>query len=394
MIVLNGKYNFAKVMLPNDSESLTENPDLKAYKYLDEATRQQIESFLNHPAFAKKKIRIMPDTHYGKGSCVGFTMELGDYVIPNIIGVDIGCGIMSTKLPINLMSKQDLYDLDEFIKSEVPAGFKIHQKPIEWHLNEIDLEVACKDLSLDLSKVQNSLGTLGGGNHFIELGKDDYGEYWLTIHSGSRNFGLQIAKRFQDIADSMCKDFFQDFGDLNFIPSEMREYGDYVDYMSIAQDYAHYNRLTMTQIIMEGFFGSVNFDEQIDSVHNYIDFKDNIIRKGATPAREGQKLVIPFNMEDGLIIGKGKGNADWNYSAPHGAGRILSRKKAKQELNLEEAKQSMENAGIYTTSLNSETLDEVKGAYKDKDLILDMIKDTVEVDRFVKPIYNFKAGEK
>lgn len=398
MIVLNGKYNFAKVMLPNDIDldKVEMMDDEDNYKYLDLPTKWQIEGFLNHPAFAKRKIVIMPDTHYGKGSCVGFTMELGEYVIPNIIGVDIGCGIMATKLPKESIVAGDRYDFDEFVKSEIPAGFSIHSKAIDWYLDELDLEYACKDLNLDFDKVTKSIGTLGGGNHFIELGRDDEGFIWLTIHSGSRNLGLKIANHFQKIADENCKLYFQDFGDLNFIPSQrgVGNYSGYIDYMNLAQHYANMNRRTMTRIIMDGFFGTSNYLEQIDSVHNYIDFEDNIIRKGATPAREGQKLVIPFNMEDGLIIATGKGNKDWNFSAPHGAGRIKSRKKAKEELDLEQSKKDMELAGVYTTSLNEDTLDEVKGAYKDKQLILDMIKDTVEVNNFVKPIYNFKAGEK
>lgn len=391
MIILNGKYNFAKVMLP-DYQYEGDND----YVHLDTATKEQIVSFLNHPAFAKRKIVIMPDTHFGKGSCVGFTMDLGEYIIPNIIGVDIGCGIMATKLPINLMSEKDILDLDEFVKSEIPVGFNIHPKPIDWYVDELDLEFACKELNLNLDKVLNSVGTLGGGNHFIEVGRDEYGYYWLTIHSGSRNLGLQVANHFQKIADDSCKLYFQDFGELNFIPAQhgVGNYSGYIDYMHMAQHYANINRRTMTRIIMEGFFGTTNFEEQIDSVHNFISPDDNIIRKGATSARAGEKLVIPFNMRDGLIIAEGLGNPDWNNSAPHGAGRILSRNKAKEELNLDEAIQEMKNAGVYTTSLSQESLDEAAGAYKEKQLILDMISDTVRVTNFVKPIYNRKDNTK
>ncbi len=389
MIILNGKYNLAKIMLPNDHERDVVTGEIY-YKYLDTATKEQIESFLNHPVFTGNPIVIMPDTHFGKGSCVGFTSQLNQYIIPNIIGVDIGCGIMATnlgKLDINL------YDFDEFVKSEIPSGFNIHKKPMEWYADELSLLDVSKELNLDFEKVLNSIGTLGGGNHFIELGKDENENVWLTIHSGSRNLGLKVANHFQKIANELCKLFFQDFGDLNFIPAMKAggNYSDYIDYMHMAQHYANINRRTMTRIILDGFFGSPNFLDQIDSVHNYIDFNDNIIRKGATSAHEGQRLVIPFNMEDGLIIATGKGNKDWNYSAPHGAGRILSRKKAKEQLNLELAIQNMGEAGIYTTSLNKDTLDEVKGAYKDKDLIISMIQETVNIDNFVKPIYNFKA---
>lgn len=391
MIVLNGEYGYAKVMLPKNEHWGLDG--LSHYDYLDDATKMQIKSFLNHPAFAKRKIVIMPDTHYGKGSCVGFTMELGDYIIPNIIGVDIGCGIMATKLG-KWDDRISLQELDKFIRNNVPSGFSIHSKPIDWFLDGISLYPFCQYLDLDYDKAAKSIGTLGGGNHFIELGVDEDDYMWLTIHSGSRNLGLKVANYYQTKAKESCEEYFQDFGDLNFLSSNNVEKNNYLNAMSFAQHYANINRRTMTRIIMKGFFGTVNFEDQIDSVHNYIDFEDNIIRKGATSAQKGKKLVIPFNMVDGLIIGEGLGNPDWNYSAPHGAGRILSRNKAKAELSLDTAKQQMESAGVFTTSLNNDTLDEAKGAYKDKGLIIDMIKDTVEVTNFVKPVYNFKAGEK
>lgn len=403
MIILKGKYNIAKIMLPNEIEEYQVVLESgfkelhRRFKYLDDATKDQIQGFLNHPAFQGEPIIVMPDTHYGKGSCVGFTFEMNDYIIPNIVGVDIGCGVLATKLPVKYsvngdISDFNLQDFDKFIRDNIPYGFNIHDVAKDWYLDEIDLEFACDTLGLDYKKVSKSVGTLGGGNHFIELGIDEEENIWLTIHSGSRNFGLQVANYYQSIADSNCKRYFQDFKELNFlIDDDLKEY---LDLMSIAQHFANINRRTMTEIIMDKFFQNVNFLEQIDSVHNYIDFDDGIIRKGATPARNGQKVVIPFNMQDGLIIGTGKGNPDWNFSAPHGAGRILSRNKAKELLNLDEAKQGMKDAGIYTTSLTEGSLDEAKGAYKDKQLILDMIKDTVEVTKFVKPIYNFKDDSK
>lgn len=394
MIILNGKYNIARVMLPKDvyirEDDITQQPRLK---YLDDATKEQIESFLDHPVFKENIPIIMPDTHFGKGSCVGFTMKLGNYVIPNIIGVDIGCGIMTTNLGRIHIDENVLKGLDEFIRNSIPSGFSIHNNDYADVPNEFreEISVVIANLGLDFSKVIRSIGSLGGGNHFIELGKDDDENVWLTIHSGSRNFGLKVATHYQNMANSLCADYFQDFGDLNFIPATDYGYTSYIEVMKVAQRFAFYNRRMMTNIVLNGFFDKMKGDYTIDSVHNYIDFEDDVIRKGATPAHKGQKVVIPFNMVDGLIIATGKGNKDWNYSAPHGAGRILSRKKAKKELDINTARQEMESAGVFTTSLNEETLDEAKGAYKDKELILEMIRDTVDIDRFVRPIYNFKA---
>lgn len=402
MIILNGKYNFAKVMLPNDKENILvheavddadENEYKEVYTHLGLATQSQIESFLNHPAFRGSKIRIMPDTHYGKGSCVGFTMELGNYIIPNIIGVDIGCGILATRLPLLYSPEINLAEIDKFIRDMIPSGFDIHLGKTGEGLNSAfrdEIQETCEEVEADFNRAMNSLGTLGGGNHFIELGKDGENFLWLTIHSGSRNFGLKVATYFQERADKLCGDYFQDFGDLNFLPESSEEYHTYIDAMGVAQKFAHCNRLEMMSKIVYGYF-NVQPDEIIDSVHNYIDFQDKIIRKGATAAHTEQSLVIPFNMEEGLIIGTGKENPDWNFSAPHGAGRILSRNLAKKSLSLQDAENSMKEAGVFTTSLSQETLDEAKGAYKNKDLILEMIQDTVEVNHWVKPIYNFKA---
>ena len=383
MIVLNGKINHAKVFLPKDS--------------LDEATETQIKSFLEHPAFAGSKIRVMPDTHAGKGSCVGFTTTIMDSIIPNIVGVDIGCGIRTVKLPYQFSDgmSRDLEVFDQFIRENIPAGFSIRSiapdVPVDWWY---EIRETSMELGLDVDRVGKSIGTLGGGNHFIELGKDEEDFLWLTIHSGSRNFGLQVAKYYQNIADELCASYYQDFGDLNFIPEKSWAFNGYLDSMKVAQKYAALNREIMMNTIVQGFYGLNPLDlDVIDSVHNYIDLDQKIIRKGATDANEGVRLVIPFNMEDGLIIGTGKGNPDWNYSAPHGAGRLLSRSAAKKSLSLAKAQKGMEDAGIFTTSLSADTLDEVKDAYKSKEMIVEMIEPTVSIDTWVKPVYNFKAGK-
>lgn len=391
MFVMHGKYNIAKVFLPEDQ--------------LDIPTKEQIQSFLNHPAFKGEPISIMPDCHYGKGSCVGFTMPLNDYIIPNIVGVDIGCGVSTYKLGKFDSSDIDMLDFNETdnkIREVIPIGFNVgyYDDNVDYANNLLPSNYGNVVEKINPSKsiyFIQSLGTLGGGNHFIEIGLGDSGNYYLTVHTGSRNFGLSVANYYQNVAKELRHRFFDsyDYKDAEFLP---RSFGgdfdgnNYLFDMRIAQEYAKLNRQIIVKRILSHVFNrDFNSNLYIESIHNYIG-DDNIIRKGAISAREGEGVIIPFNMEDGLILGYGKGNPDWNYSAPHGAGRILSRNKAKSQLNLSDAISGMNNAGVFTTSLNSDTLDEAKGAYKDKDMIIEMIKDTIEITEFVKPIYNLKAG--
>lgn len=401
MFVMKGKYNIAKIMLPF---STIEEAILS--KSFDEPSKNQIQTFLNHPAFQGEPICIMPDCHFGKGSVIGFTMKLNDYIIPNIVGVDLGCGMLSYNLGTMIIP---LEELDHWVHENIPVGKNVynHKNSVQWVCDKMDNILGTSRLfASSISNISkqinpekekyffNSLGTLGGGNHFLELGEDEQGNKWLTIHSGSRNFGLQIASFYQKTAIELCSSFFREEKDLAFLPISHAIGNDYIEAMKVAQKYASLNRYIVLQRIVEGFLKkSFNPNTTIESIHNYIDFDDRIIRKGAISAQKDKEVIIPFNMEEGLIIGIGKGNKEWNYSAPHGAGRIMSRTKAKEILNLKEAKDLMNKAGIYTTSLNASTLDEVKGAYKDKNIILDTIKETVEIKSFVKPIWNLKAGE-
>ena len=386
MFVIKGKYNIAKVFLPDDS-------------HLDVETRNQILSFLNHPVFEGKPICIMPDCHFGKGAVIGFTFEFNNYIIPNVVGVDIGCGMLSTNLG-RLDDKFIVQNFDKFIRANVPHGFGVHNRTFRQSIDLVEDRIPSlyEDIkefnSLGDTKLLhylNSIGTLGGGNHFIELGLDENNYAWLTVHSGSRNFGLQVCNAFQNKATASCATYFIEKNDLNFLHSESKDFYDYLRFMEVAQQYATVNRKWITEIIL-GFFNGLDIIDTVETIHNYVSSKDNIIRKGAVSARKGEKLIIPFNQRDGLIICSGKGNHDWNYSAPHGAGRILSRTKAKEVLDLSAVEKEMSDANIYTTSVNKDTLDESRGAYKDKDMIIDMIKDTVDILSFVKPIYNFKAG--
>lgn len=373
MLTMKGKYNFAHIMIDD----------------IDETTKEQIQTFLNHPAFANTHIAIMPDCHAGKGAVVGFTMKMNDYIIPNIVGVDIGCGMLSRKFAIENI---DLPKFDDFIKKNIPSGFSINNNLLRVSTDFIyDVQEVCDNIKLeDWKKALRAIGSLGGGNHFIEIGKDFNNYYWVTIHSGSRNFGLKVANYYQSIAKANLKKYFIDkseYKDLEFLLTNEKDGQDYIRDLKVAQKFASLNRLEMMNRITDYLgYGSL---QEIESVHNFIG-DDNIIRKGATPARENELVIIPFNMRDGLAICKGKGNSLYNYSAPHGAGRILSRTKAKEVLSVIDFNKQME--GIYTTTANVETIDEAPGAYKDKQIIVGNIKDTVEIIDFVKPVYNFKAG--
>lgn len=407
MIELNGKYNSARVYTD---------------KLEPEVVSQVIE--LCNQEFCKgSKIAIMPDTHAGKGCVIGFTANLGDKVIPNIVGVDIGCGMTTVELgKIDI----DLKKTDEVIHKYIPSGMEVHEGRII-RFPKLQELYCYRDLK-DTKRIERSIGTLGGGNHFIELDIDDEGNLYLVIHSGSRNLGKQVAEYYQDLAVDLCSgkadyyeqrekiiDEYKKEGkkqliqgalnelkqkyatclpsypkDLCFLTGVYRER--YLHDMSICQEYAAMNRATMASIILGKLLVKKLEDFNcFDTVHNYINFKDNIIRKGSISAYEGEKVIIPVNMRDGSILAVGKGNPDWNYSAPHGAGRIMSRSKARENLTLEEYKKSME--GIFTTSVNESTLDEAPMAYKPIDEIINNIQDTVEILKIIKPVYNFKAGE-
>lgn len=373
MITIKGKYNTANVMIDD----------------IDPGVRDQIQTFLNHPAFANTYISIMPDCHVGIGAVIGLTMKMNEYIIPNVIGVDIGCGMLSCCFGnINI----DPAILDLFIREKIPSGFNINNEftTVDKQFEKIILDV-CERLKLDIGIVFKSIGSLGGGNHFIEAGRDEDNNLWITIHSGSRNFGLRISNYYQNLAKmELGKKSIKDaHKGLEFLIVNSESGKAYIQDLNTAQAYAAINRKMMMRRIIKKL--NTRPTEEIESVHNFI--KDGIIRKGATSALAGEKVIIPFNMRDGIAIGIGKGNAEYNYSAPHGAGRILSRSKAKETLKLDKFKAEMKAAGIYSTSISRHTLDEAPGAYKPKDVILNNISETVEVIKMIKPIYNFKSGK-
>ncbi|KKM66859.1 hypothetical protein LCGC14_1476940 [marine sediment metagenome] len=383
MITLKGKYNFANIFIDK----------------IDDTTRIKIRKFLNHPAFGKCYIAIMPDCHDGVGSCIGFTSTLNDYIIPNIVGVDIGCGISSYCLG---MRDIDFKKLDEYIKEKIPMGINVRQntlvkKELDADLID-DIEDVCAETEQNEERVFKSLGTLGSGNHFIEIGKDEDGFVWLTVHTGSRNFGYTIAKYHQERAKELMKKFFikENYGNLEFLVRDEDGEEKYLDHMEIAQNYASKNRQLIAQVIIEGFFKEdlenfigCNF---VESVHNYIDLQNDIIRKGAISAGKDEDCVISLNMKDGILLCVGKGSKKWNYSAPHGAGRLFSRREAKETIKLEDYKETMKN--VWTSCVNENTLDEAPMAYKDKNVILECIKETVDVITIIKSVYNLKDDTK
>ena len=405
---LKGQYNTAKVFTDNVEE---------------EAINQIIE-LLNQGFVKDSIIRIMPDTHAGAGCTIGTTMTITDKIVPNLVGVDIGCGMLTVelgKLNINLEA------VDNYIRNEIPSGYEINKEPKTDYKKEIESLKCFRDIPKSAKEFNRALGSLGGGNHFIEINTDKEGVIYLVVHSGSRNLGLQVANYYQKRAIEYHSglnnkylearqnliDTYKEQGkrkeiqkalielqklyiqptptitkDLCYVEGDLMK--DYLHDMSIMQRYAVINREIMARrIVGENIGLEYNSLNKFQTIHNYIDLDSMILRKGAISAKKDEKVLIPMNMRDGSIIAIGKGNSDWNYSAPHGAGRLMSRTKAKEILSMEDYKQSMKD--IFTTSVKDSTLDEAPMAYKPMEEIMENIKDTVEIVKVIKPIYNFKA---
>ena len=353
--------------------------DLKVYaRNLEQAAVEQIETLAMQPAFQGSRIRIMPDAHAGAGCVIGFTADLGEKVVPNLVGVDIGCGMLTVEVVI----PDDLAEFDECVKRVVPAGFSAHERET---CDVTQLGLICEGELQKIERLNRSLGTLGGGNHFIELDASGEGAY-LVIHSGSRNLGLQVANIYQCKALAECADDVPE--GLKYLTGELAEA--YLHDMRICQRWAWENREAMARAILDSL-GMGGARVSFHTVHNYI-ADDNIIRKGAISARAGERVLIPFNMRDGAAICIGKGNEDWNYSAPHGAGRAMSRQKARETLDLGDFQSQME--GVYTTTATAETIDEAPGAYKPAQEIVELLEPTVEIVERIVPVYNFKACDR
>ena len=368
MIELTGQYNTAKVFTDTAEQSAI----------------VQIEHLLDQPFIAGSKVRVMPDAHSGMGCTIGTTMTIIDKVVPNLVGVDIGCGMETVLLKDK---RVELSQLDKAIHQYIPSGFQI-RKDHHHFAEEIDLTaLRCAD-RVDLKRAALSIGTLGGGNHFIELGKDDDGLLYLVVHSGSRNLGKQVCDYYQNAAaDKLNRKGKGADRVLAYAEGELLD--DYLHDMAIIQRYADLNRKAIVKELAKRMkFKTV---EQFSTIHNYIDLDRMILRKGAISAQKGERMLIPMNMRDGSLICIGKGNEDWNFSAPHGAGRLMSRTAAKEKITLTQYEKAM--TGIYSSTVNRSTIDEAPFAYKPMEEIIANIGDTADIVKTVKPLYNFKAAD-
>ncbi len=400
MLELQGKYNTAKIFTD----------------IVDEASISQVLLLLNQEFTSDSKIRLMPDIHAGSGCTIGTTMTITDKIVPNLVGVDIGCGMETVKIKEKHI---ELQKLDKLIYEKIPSGFNIREKAHRY-FKEINLEELYCYKQIDSKRAEKSLGTLGGGNHFIEADKDDDGAIYLVVHSGSRHLGLEVANYYQEEGYKVLNGSANN--DVNTLIEQLKAQGkkreiqksiaalkntkrtnipkqlayvsgdlfkQYIHDMKIIQRYAELNRQAMMDEIVKGM--KLHITEQFTTIHNYIDTEAMILRKGAVSARKNEKLLIPINMRDGSLICIGKGNDDWNQSAPHGAGRLMSRSAAKESFTVSEFKKQMD--GIFTTSVSRSTLDECPMAYKGMGDIVNNIGDTAEITQIIKPIYNFKAGD-
>ena len=368
MVSLQGKHNTAKVFTDTaESSAIT-----------------QIEHLLNQEFMAGSKIRVMPDAHAGMGCTIGTTMTITDKIVPNLVGVDIGCGMETVLLKDK---RVELSQLDKAIHRHIPAGFAVRSAPHHFN-DEIDLAALRCAKHVNLDRAVLSIGTLGGGNHFIELDKDDEGQLYLVVHSGSRNLGKQVCDYYQNAAaDSLGRTGKGADRVLAYLEGSL--FDDYLHDMAIVQHYADLNRKAILKELEKKV--KLKIDEQFMTIHNYIDLDTMILRKGAISAQKGERMLIPMNMRDGSLICIGKGNEDWNFSAPHGAGRIMSRSAAKKSITLTQYEKSM--SGIFSSTVNKSTIDEAPFAYKPMEEIISNIGDTADIIKTIKPLYNFKAAE-
>lgn len=396
-----GKYNTCDVYTTN----------------VDDTTILQLNELMNQYFIEGEHVAIMPDCHAGKGCVIGTTMTLNNRkVVPNLVGVDIGCGLLAVKVSEREI---DFEKLDDVIRRYIPSGFNIHKKTIsrESNIDKIKAE------GVNLKRAYQSIGTLGGGNHFIEVDKDEDGYLWLVVHTGSRHLGIEVCNYYQklgykklcggneksieELSDKLIKEYKESgregeiseglkelkknyksaniSEDLAYVENE--DFDDYIYDMKLTQEYAAVNRATIVSQILTHM--DLHEVDRFDTIHNYIDTENMILRKGAISAQKGERVLIPMNMRDGSLICIGKGNPEWNCSAPHGAGRVMSRNEARKNVKLEDFVSSME--GIYTTSVCKKTIDESAFVYKPMKDIVDNITETVDIVTTLKPIYNFKA---
>ena len=400
MIEVSGKYNSAKIFTD----------------VVDQASIAQVILLCSQEFAQGSRIRMMPDIHAGAGCTVGTTMTIRDKVVPNLVGVDIGCGMETGRLRERHL---ELQQLDKYIRQRIPSGFSIRDKAHRY-MEKVDLSALRCYKSVDPLRAEKSLGTLGGGNHFIEVDRDEDGDLYLVIHSGSRHLGLEVANFYQNEAyqrlngssradaEALVAQLKAEGRDkeiqkaLKALKSTKRTsvpkplayaqgelFDDYIHDMAIVQQFAALSRQAMVDELLRGL--KLHAQDSFTTIHNYIDMEAMVLRKGAVSAKEGERLLIPINMRDGSLICVGKGNPDWNCSAPHGAGRLMSRADAKHSFTVSQFKKEMD--GIYTTSVGKSTLDECPMAYKTMSDIVDNIGETARIEKIIRPVYNFKAGD-
>ena len=405
MFELNGKYGTAKVYATT----------------VEDECMSQIYGFMNSPVVEDCKVAIMPDCHAGKGACIGFTQEIKNRVNPNMVGVDIGCGMLVLKIAKEsgdiIFNKQGLEKFDKIMHTKIPSGMK-HRDTLHKFAKDFT-EINDLIADADYNKELYGMGSLGGGNHFVEIDKDENGDYYIVIHSGSRHLGIAVAGYWEKRAVAYHQNSSKAKNDLiaklkkegreqdiqkeiNNLPKvvvskelsylEGEDVNGYLHDMKICQEFARLSREAMLDILVSEM-GIKKHDilDKFCTIHNYIDIENRILRKGSISLQKDESAIIPINMQFGSLIVKGKGNSEWNFSGPHGAGRLMSRSKAKQTLKMEDFEESMKD--IFTTSVSTATIDEAPMAYKSADEILENIKGNAEVISIIKPIYNFKASD-
>lgn len=373
MLEISGKFNTAKAFTHN----------------LEESSRIQIQTLCDQPYTQGSRIRMMPDVHAGAGCTIGTTMTITDKICPNLVGVDIGCGMetLVIKADSPVSENFDPARLDKCIRMNIPSGREVRRR-IHKFSDEIDFK-SIRAAKTNIQKAMLSIGTLGGGNHFIEADRDNEGNLYIVVHSGSRHLGLEVAKYYQDAAIRSMKN--KDIPDsLAYVEGQL--FDDYINDMKLLQKFAMFNRKAMIDTISVGLrLDKHHVLDQFTTIHNYIDTEAMILRKGSVRALNGERILIPINMRDGSLICIGKGNEDWNYSAPHGAGRVMGRREAQKTLSMDDFKKSME--GIWSSTVIQETLDEAPMAYKNMDEIVANIEPTASIEKIIKPIFNYKAAE-
>ena len=373
MQVLNGKYTSAKIFTNT----------------IEEYALAQIQMLVDHPAFEGSRIRIMPDVHPGKVGTIGFTATVTERILPNVVGNDIGCGMTLAKLK---SSKTEFQKLDVVIRETIPSGASLRTKPHRFCADFDLAKLLCAE-HINVDRTARSLGTLGGGNHFLELDRDENGNLYVVIHSGSRHLGTAVTEYYLTVGRQHLKKRGIDVPyELVYLEGSLL--ADYIHDVEIVQEFAQLNREAILDELAKGMQWKLT--ETFSCAHNYIDtdaavfIGEPIIRKGAISAKAGEKVIIPINMRDGVILGTGLGNEDWNYSAPHGAGRVMKRQDVKASFTVSQYKKEMK--GVYSSCIGKGTLDEAPFAYRRMEEIADAISETVKIDSILKPVYNFKAG--